>query len=126
MYQNSFHQRLYQHLTSPPYPNFVPSDNFNFSSITAGPGIARPIHSQTGESSHAVTTFRIPTKDRMFTDELSIKGWVVSMGDWVHLMNPDDCAKPIIGQVFKTWIPHGEGYSIPDSIQFNFTLGERN
>ncbi|GJJ09395.1 hypothetical protein Clacol_003617 [Clathrus columnatus] len=102
-------QRLYQLLTSPPYPDSIPATSSNFSSITAGPGIARPIHSQTGESSHAVTMFRIPTKDRIFTDELIYKGWTVRMGDWVHLMNPDDPARPVIGQVFKTWVPDGEG-----------------
>ena len=54
-----------------------------------------------------MTTFRIPTKDRVFTEELTYKGMTIRVGGWVHLMNPDDPAKPIIAQVFKTWVPDG-------------------
>jgi chromatin structure-remodeling complex subunit RSC1/2 len=71
--------------------------------------VARPLHSQASESAHAVTTFRIPTKDRIFTDEMTYKGMTIRVGDWVHLMNPDEPSKPIIAQVFKTWIPDGDG-----------------
>ncbi|KAF8588485.1 hypothetical protein K439DRAFT_1384573 [Ramaria rubella] len=104
-------QRLYHLLTSPPLPNIVPATTSNFSSIAAGPGVARPLHSQPSESlsSHAVTTFRIPTKDRVFTEELTHKGMSIRVGDWVHLMNPDEPARPIIAQVFKTWVPDGDG-----------------
>ncbi|KAF8525251.1 hypothetical protein BU17DRAFT_42281 [Hysterangium stoloniferum] len=101
-------QRVYHLLTSPPFPNSIPHTTSNFSSVTAGPGVAKPLHSQAIEASHAVTTFRIPTKDRVFTDELIYKGMTIRMGDWVHLMNPDEPAKPIIGQVFKTWTPEGD------------------
>jgi chromatin structure-remodeling complex subunit RSC1/2 len=101
-------QRLYHLLTSPPFPSTPPPTLSNFSSIAAGPGVARPLHSSS-ESSLAVTTFRIPTKDRSFTEELTYKGMTIRLGDWVHLMNPDDTAKPIIAQVFKTWVPEGDG-----------------
>lgn len=30
---------------------------------------------------------------------------LLCLGDFVHLINPDDAAKPIIGQVFKSFVP---------------------
>lgn len=40
---------------------------------------------------------RIPLK---FIDH---KGEQYRVGDWVHLVNPNDPAKPIVGQVHRTW-----------------------
>jgi chromatin structure-remodeling complex subunit RSC1/2 len=57
-----------------------------------------------GVSNVTSTTHRIPpTRDRTFVEEVNYKGWKVKLGDWVHLSNPDDPSKPIVGQVFKCW-----------------------
>jgi chromatin structure-remodeling complex subunit RSC1/2 len=29
----------------------------------------------------------------------------MSLGDYVHLINPDDATRPIVGQVFKSFVP---------------------
>jgi hypothetical protein len=50
-----------------------------------------------------VTAFRVSTKLRTFVDELHYKGWTIRLADWLHLSNPDDPSRPIIGQVFKCW-----------------------
>lgn len=26
-------------------------------------------------------------------------------GDYVHMINPNDATRPIVGQVWKTWVP---------------------
>ncbi|KIJ60553.1 hypothetical protein HYDPIDRAFT_117086 [Hydnomerulius pinastri MD-312] len=98
-------QRLYQALTSsspPPGPPYTSTTNF--ASIRAGPGTARPLHSTDSEGVPGVTTFRVSTKDRTFVDEVHYKGWSIRLADWLHLSNPDDPSRPIIGQVFKCWI----------------------
>lgn len=51
-----------------------------------------------------ITTFRVSTKDRTFVDEVHYKGWTIRMADWLHLSNPDDPSRPIVGHVFKCWI----------------------
>lgn len=51
-----------------------------------------------------VTTHRVLTRDRSFVDELNYKGWSIKLADWVHLSNPDDPSRPIIGQVFRCWV----------------------
>lgn len=51
-----------------------------------------------------MTTHRVLTRDRTFVDEVSYKGWKIKLADWVHLSNPDDPSRPIIGQVFRCWI----------------------
>lgn len=57
-----------------------------------------------GVSNVTSTTYRIlPTRDRTVVEEVNYKGWKVKLGDWVHLSNPDDPSKPIVGQVFKCW-----------------------
>ncbi|ANB15074.1 Rsc2p [Sugiyamaella lignohabitans] len=48
------------------------------------------------ESSHARTA-RLPL------DEFDHRGEKYTVGDWVHLSNPNDPAKPIIGQIFRIW-----------------------
>ncbi|KAF9221270.1 hypothetical protein BS17DRAFT_271837 [Gyrodon lividus] len=100
-------QRLYQALTSPSAPSGPPyTSATNFASIRAGPGTARPLHSTDSGGVPGVTTFRVSTKDRMFVDEVHHKGWSIRLADWLHLSNPDDPSRPIIGQVFKCWISH--------------------
>ncbi|KZS91702.1 hypothetical protein SISNIDRAFT_413701 [Sistotremastrum niveocremeum HHB9708] len=97
-------QRLYQQLTSPLPPSMPPQSATYFASLPAGPGVAKPIHAADANSEAGVTTFRIPSKDRIFTEEAQYKGMSYKLGDWVHLINPDDPTKPIVAQIFKTWI----------------------
>ncbi|RDL30456.1 Bromodomain-containing protein [Venustampulla echinocandica] len=40
---------------------------------------------------------RLPLSEIMYNGEL----WKV--GDWVHLLNPNDVTKPIVAQIFRTW-----------------------
>lgn len=51
-----------------------------------------------------MTTHRVLTKDRVFVDELHYKGWSLKLAEWVHLANPDDPSRPIIGQIFRCWV----------------------
>lgn len=97
-------QRFYQALTSynpPPGPPYQSTSNW--ASLPAGPGTAKPLNSE-GESSRGVTTFRVSTKDRKFIDEVEYRGWKIRVADWLHLSNPDDPSKPIVGQVFKCYV----------------------
>jgi hypothetical protein len=55
----------------------------------------------------SVTTFRIPSKDRDFTEKAVYKGCAYQIGDYVHLINPDDASRPIVGHIFRTFIPRG-------------------
>ncbi|KAG8977101.1 hypothetical protein FRB90_008927, partial [Tulasnella sp. 427] len=100
-------QRLYQGLTSSAGAAAAinRTAEHNFASIPAGPGFAKPLHSAGSTSHDAVTTYRIQNKDRSFTEEITFKGMTYKSGDYVHLMNPNDPSRPIIGQVFKLWIP---------------------
>ncbi|ORX40945.1 hypothetical protein BD324DRAFT_612629 [Kockovaella imperatae] len=112
-------QRLYNALTAP-YPLVIPSNGVPspsttlFASLPAGPGNARPVHEINQDlragvaeenAGFGVTTFRVGTKDRVFTDEARHKGMSYKVGDYVHLINPDDATKPIVGQVFKSFVP---------------------
>ncbi|KAG8220643.1 hypothetical protein J3R82DRAFT_2911 [Butyriboletus roseoflavus] len=99
-------QRLYQALTSPSPPAGPPyTSPTHFASIRAGPGTARPMHATAdADGVPGITTFRVSTKDRTFVDEVHYKGWTIRMADWLHLSNPDDPSRPIVGHVFKCWI----------------------
>ena len=91
-------QRLYNALTAPfPLETVgVPQSPTLFASLPAGPG---------NTTVPSVTTFRVGTKDRVFTSEARHKGMALRVGDFVHLVNPDDAMRPIIGQIFKTFYP---------------------
>ncbi|EJT98987.1 hypothetical protein DACRYDRAFT_110317 [Dacryopinax primogenitus] len=97
-------QRMYHQLTA---PDASSSTGNNFASVAAGPGNAKPLRSAESTNEDGVTSFRISSKERQFTDSASFKGQIYRVGDYVHLMNPDDPAKPIIAQVFKTFLPDG-------------------
>ncbi|KAF8548751.1 hypothetical protein OG21DRAFT_1422510 [Imleria badia] len=99
-------QRLYQALTSPSPPAGPPyTSPTHFASIRAGPGTARPLHATAdADGVPGITTFRVSTKDRTFVDEVHYKGWTIRLADWLHLSNPDDPSRPIVGHVFKCWI----------------------
>ncbi|KAI4525750.1 hypothetical protein K525DRAFT_190786 [Schizophyllum commune Loenen D] len=111
-------QRLYQALTSPDPPAGPHyASNTNFAALAAGPGRVRPLHSgaqsQTPMTSAAVkasppvegvTGPRVNEANRYTVPEVHYKGWNLRFGDWVHLSNPDDPARPIVGQVYKCWV----------------------
>ncbi|KAF8972536.1 RSC complex protein [Flammula alnicola] len=97
-------QRLYQAITSPNPPAAPYISSTNFASLRAGPGNVKPVHGSDGEGVPNVTTHRVLTRDRTFVDEVNYKGWKIKLADWVHLSNPDDPSRPIIGQVFRCWV----------------------
>jgi chromatin structure-remodeling complex subunit RSC1/2 len=66
----------------------------NFASLRGGPA----------SKVENVTSFRVSAKDRTFAEEVYYKGWSFRQADWVHVSNPDDPTKPVMGQVFKCWI----------------------
>ncbi|KAF6758882.1 bromeodomain-containing protein [Ephemerocybe angulata] len=98
-------QRLYQALTSPNPPIGPPyASETNFAALAAGPGSVKPVHGADTEGVPNVTTHRVLSKDRQFVDELHYKGWAIKLADWLHLSNPDDPSRPVIGQVFRCWV----------------------
>lgn len=105
-------QRLYHGMTSPSPLSFgsggiPPPTPTHFSSIAAGPGRARPQSEVDGPL--GITSQKVSIKDRTFTPEARHKGLTYKTGDFIHLINPDDPSKPIIAQIFKTYIP-SKGY----------------
>ncbi|KAI0782167.1 hypothetical protein C8Q75DRAFT_886490 [Abortiporus biennis] len=99
-------QRLYQALTSPTPPAGPPFQTTTyFASLRAGPGTAKPIHaSESSEGIPGVTSVKLSTKNRTLVDEVVYKGMRFRLGEWVHLMNPDDSKRPIVAQIFKCWV----------------------
>lgn len=110
-------QRLYQALTStfeapnipydaslPPLPLPSPSSH---SFIPAGPGLARPTpdSGKNNYDQYEFTGLRIVTKDRTATQEARWKGQGWRTGDYVHLVNPEDPSRPIVGQIFRSFVP---------------------
>lgn len=95
-------QRFYQALTSPNPPAPPYSSNTKFAALPAGPGVAKA-HATDGDSGSAVTTFRVSMKDKKVVDEVHYKGWTLRLADWLHLSNPDDPSRPIVGQIFKCY-----------------------
>ncbi|OJT08505.1 Chromatin structure-remodeling complex subunit rsc1 [Trametes pubescens] len=96
-------QRLYHALTSPNPPQPPYTSTTGFAALPAGPGVAKPLHDSV-ESDNRVTTFRVSVKDRKIIDEIQYKGWTIRLADWLHLSNPDDPSRPIVGQVFKCFL----------------------
>ena len=46
---------------------------------------------------------RINTKDRVILESINFKGETLKIGDWVHLFNEGNPAKPIIAQIWKLY-----------------------
>ncbi|KAJ8518925.1 hypothetical protein ONZ45_g4070 [Pleurotus djamor] len=95
-------QRLYQALTShkpPSGPPYTSTQGFAF--MVAGPGSS--ILSNSGVEALALPSGRVSLKLKSIVDQLDYKGWSIKLGDWVHISNPDDPARPIPGQVFRCW-----------------------
>lgn len=67
-------------------------------------GPSGEVSSTSAGEAPGVTMFRVSSKDRTFVEDLHHKGWTLRLGDWVHLSNPDDASRPIIGQVFRCFI----------------------
>ncbi|KZT64027.1 hypothetical protein DAEQUDRAFT_733167 [Daedalea quercina L-15889] len=99
-------QRFYHALTSSNPPSGPPyTSTTNFASVRAGPGTAKPLHTSADtEGIIGVTTYRVSTKDREFVNEVHFKGWTVRLADWLHMSNPDDPSRPIVGQVFRCYV----------------------
>ncbi|WVN89074.1 uncharacterized protein L203_104290 [Cryptococcus depauperatus CBS 7841] len=108
--------RLYNALTSP-IPLSLPSSGIPapsttfFASIPAGPGNARSLHEANQEIKagaveeqvgHGITTFRANLSGLVSS---CLERQSLCKGDYVHLINPDDATKPIVGQIFKTFVP---------------------
>lgn len=123
-------QRLYQELTkrvshlSPPKA----IANGSLSSVQNGPGNLQPQNRASspgtaGDSeSKGHGSSRIALKDKILLNGVNFKGDLLRVGeslppggsrqpeliflcpgDWVHLLNPDNPAKPIIAQIFKVY-----------------------
>ncbi|KAH0590018.1 Chromatin structure-remodeling complex subunit rsc1 [Termitomyces sp. J132] len=98
-------QRFYQALLAADPPSGPPyHTTTNFAACRAGPGNVKPVHGGDAPGVAGVTTHRVLSKDRTFMDEVHYKGWTLKLGDWVHLSNPDDPSRPIVAQVFRTWV----------------------
>ncbi|GAA5953767.1 hypothetical protein JCM21900_006450 [Sporobolomyces salmonicolor] len=108
-------QRLYQELTkrvSPVARGAEIRDAATLSSAAGGPGSVKREDGMapSDESKVGRATTRPTTKDKILLDGINFKGEVLRVGDWIHLLNSANPAKPIIAQIWQT-------YKRPDSPQ---------
>ena len=105
-------KRMYQQLLTANPPSSPPTfSQHYFSSISSGPGVAKaPTASSVILSEQGIPFPKSFSKKRKYTDDIAYKGLKYAAGDWVHLSNPDDPTKPIVGQVFKTWVSDERSY----------------
>ncbi|TIA80564.1 hypothetical protein E3P98_02606 [Wallemia ichthyophaga] len=99
-------QRFYVGLFAPSHLT-LPQE-FNFASAKAGPGnpFAEELaEGQPGMEGVGPATSRILTRHRYFKDDAQFRDLHLNMGDWVHIINPDDATKPIPAQLFKVFTP---------------------
>ncbi|SCV72636.1 BQ2448_4173 [Microbotryum intermedium] len=97
-------QRVYQELTKRVSSLTPRPQNLTLpalSSVKLGPGNCEGKDPVDGEPKTAQT--RISMKDKIFLDHINFKGQVLRVGDWCHLLNPENPAKPIIAQIFKVY-----------------------
>lgn len=90
-------QRMYQHITQSAHDVAAEFDadllSRNFASVRYGP--CEEVEPQVyGESPSTGVKFA--------TNKIRYKGQEITIGNWVHLSNPTDPARPIVGQVFRT------------------------
>ncbi|GAA5854738.1 hypothetical protein JCM8547_004051 [Rhodosporidiobolus lusitaniae] len=83
-------QRYYHELTKRRSPLELSSD-------------AQSTAALAGSDFKSRATARPTTKDKVFLDAINFKGDVLRVGDWVHLWNADNPAKPVIAQIWKTY-----------------------
>ncbi|ORY80739.1 hypothetical protein BCR35DRAFT_325164 [Leucosporidium creatinivorum] len=104
-------QRLYHELTKRRSAlDPAPSLSGSLASVSVGPGNAAIKNEDSTIDAQTGLTSRVTLKDKIFLESINFKGQVFRSGDWVHLLNPDNPKKPIIGQIFKV-------YKRPDSPQ---------
>jgi chromatin structure-remodeling complex subunit RSC1/2 len=94
-------QRLYQSLTGTAQATDA---KHNYASIEAGPGRASD-----NDAEDPILTREPGYTERKYTSSARWKGLEYKVGDWVHLANPDDPKRPIVGQIWKTYIPTTKG-----------------
>src|SRR5260370_11675775 len=82
-------QRMYHHRTSPiaSQVHAMTRAVYNFASTDLGPG-----RNKKGKSKACV-----PIQDGDSVDHITHKGQTYRVGDYIHLMNPDDSRKPTVG-----------------------------
>lgn len=90
-------QRLYQELTKGDGRNVK-----NVSTPSATPSAALASVSS-GPGTNATASSKVKQSEQIQMQELKYKEHLFKVGDFVHLMNPDDATKPIIGQIFRLW-----------------------
>ncbi|GAA5913718.1 hypothetical protein JCM6882_002325 [Rhodosporidiobolus microsporus] len=104
-------QRLYQELTRRKSALERSAGTDSTSAFTAsGPSSVKREDDLGVSDLKSRATTRPTTKDKIFLDGINFKGDVLRVGDWVHLLNPDNPAKPVIAQIWKV-------YKRPDSPQ---------
>lgn len=90
-------QRMYQHLTQSVDAAREPIDedtvSRNYASVRYG-----PCQEVEGEGCGEMPS----TGDKSVVPRLYYKGNVITVGNWVHISNPTDPARPIVAQIFKT------------------------
>ncbi|KDN50827.1 hypothetical protein K437DRAFT_267210 [Tilletiaria anomala UBC 951] len=93
-------------------------DRTFFCTVPVGPGYATQPPPGFGEgmgaellpstTAQAVLASRISARDKVLYEHAVFKGHTFRAGDWVHMINPSEPAKPIIGQVFKAFQRHDQ------------------
>lgn len=68
------------------------------SSVPAGP---------LNRNAKSITSSTIEPKGRTAVDSHWYKGMEYRVGNYVHLMNPDDSSKPIVAQIWECWTRDG-------------------
>lgn len=94
-------RRLYQELTkgdgSVALEDTIPVGSCRkLSTVTMGPGNKYALPKNDDQ-------LKLRAKDKIILDGIRYKSDVFKTGDWVHLSNPDNPARPIVGQVFHTY-----------------------
>jgi len=103
-------QRIYQEMVSSLSVALPTAGSAsNFASIPAG-----PMHAQASSTPQnpdlGATSPQIASEGREFLREFEYRGMMLKPGDWVHLINPADASKPIVGLVWKIFTKAGRRY----------------
>ncbi|WAQ92804.1 hypothetical protein PtA15_17A286 [Puccinia triticina] len=94
-------KRLYQELTqgdgTQTLRDSIPVGTAKkLASVTMGPG--NRLHLPRNDE-----PVKLKAKDKVLLEGIHHKGDYIRIGDWVHIFNPDDPSRPIIGQIFNTY-----------------------
>ncbi|KAG8757043.1 hypothetical protein FRC14_002431 [Serendipita sp. 396] len=98
-------QRLVNLLTS---PSWRPSLRVSLTmSSTLGPRNAQPrkrlVNGAVVENPNGIICYDVVSHGRTVIDYISFKGVMYRTGDFVHLTNPEDMSRPLIGQIWTCW-----------------------